>query len=306
MTRKTILHGLLCLVLALVIGLVTQSAVAQPTPEGKHKKRITTGTPKAKGVNKFKVKVKWISDGGQKQQVTAEANINGPDQAQPDNATTKAEKIAAAIQGAINALPPAARGVRADQGEAGGMPMPEVIIRNLAGNKLRGVKITRDDTNEREKIDPLAASFRTANMNSAIDIYGVPTDGTVEVTIGEGTPILVQTLGKTSALIEEEIVGELNYMGIDAFISTSPLLPDSDLIDPENPFDSSEIQLLSLDAPSFTVDMGDSGLGVAYEIEFVEAVPTLTEWGLIIFGVVLLGFITWVFLRRRKAVVSLR
>jgi hypothetical protein len=31
-------------------------------------------------------------------------------------------------------------------------------------------------------------------------------------------------------------------------------------------------------------------------------IPTLTEWGLIIFGVVLLGFITWVFLRRRKGV----
>jgi hypothetical protein len=37
-----------------------------------------------------------------------------------------------------------------------------------------------------------------------------------------------------------------------------------------------------------------------------SAIPTLTEWGLIIFGVVLLGFITYVFLRRRKAVVSLR
>ena len=33
-------------------------------------------------------------------------------------------------------------------------------------------------------------------------------------------------------------------------------------------------------------------------------IPTLTEWGLIIFGVVLLGFITRVFLKRRKAVVS--
>lgn len=37
-----------------------------------------------------------------------------------------------------------------------------------------------------------------------------------------------------------------------------------------------------------------------------NAIPTLTEWGLIIFGVVLLGFITWVFLKRRKAAVSLR
>jgi hypothetical protein len=31
-------------------------------------------------------------------------------------------------------------------------------------------------------------------------------------------------------------------------------------------------------------------------------IPTLTEWGLIIFGVVLLGFISWVFLRRRKVI----
>jgi hypothetical protein len=37
-----------------------------------------------------------------------------------------------------------------------------------------------------------------------------------------------------------------------------------------------------------------------------QAIPTLTEWGLIIFGVVLLGFITWVFLRRRKAGFVLR
>jgi hypothetical protein len=29
-------------------------------------------------------------------------------------------------------------------------------------------------------------------------------------------------------------------------------------------------------------------------------IPTLTEWGLIIFGVMLLGFITWVFLKRRR------
>lgn len=31
-------------------------------------------------------------------------------------------------------------------------------------------------------------------------------------------------------------------------------------------------------------------------------IPTLTEWGLIIFGVALLGFITWMFLKRRKLV----
>jgi hypothetical protein len=35
-------------------------------------------------------------------------------------------------------------------------------------------------------------------------------------------------------------------------------------------------------------------------------IPTLTEWGLIIFGVVLVGFISWVFLRKKKAAISLR
>jgi hypothetical protein len=31
-------------------------------------------------------------------------------------------------------------------------------------------------------------------------------------------------------------------------------------------------------------------------------IPALTEWGLIIFGIVLLGFISWVFLKRRKVI----
>ncbi|MGB8656521.1 MAG: hypothetical protein WCE90_01890 [Candidatus Zixiibacteriota bacterium] len=37
-----------------------------------------------------------------------------------------------------------------------------------------------------------------------------------------------------------------------------------------------------------------------------HAIPTLTEWGLIIFGVVLLGFITWVFLKKRRRVIGVR
>ncbi len=41
------------------------------------------------------------------------------------------------------------------------------------------------------------------------------------------------------------------------------------------------------------------------EVRLCEgAVPTLTEWGLIIFGVLLIGFITYVFLRRRRTAVS--
>jgi hypothetical protein len=44
-------------------------------------------------------------------------------------------------------------------------------------------------------------------------------------------------------------------------------------------------------------DESNNSFSVIYSVP----VPTLTEWGLIIFGVVLLGFISWVFLKRRKA-----
>jgi N-acetylneuraminic acid mutarotase len=47
--------------------------------------------------------------------------------------------------------------------------------------------------------------------------------------------------------------------------------------------------------------------GITFEFRFgTGTVPTLSEWGLIIFGVVLLGFISWVFLRKRKTALSLR
>jgi hypothetical protein len=52
------------------------------------------------------------------------------------------------------------------------------------------------------------------------------------------------------------------------------------------------------DTPNEFMDFGQH--------HWVEAdIPTLTEWGMIIFGVVLLGFITWVFLKRRRTAVSL-
>jgi LPXTG-motif cell wall-anchored protein len=55
-----------------------------------------------------------------------------------------------------------------------------------------------------------------------------------------------------------------------------------------------------------TFCMGGDGCIENVTIVACPEIPTLTEWGLIIFGVVLLGFISWVFFRRRKAVVSLR
>ena len=46
----------------------------------------------------------------------------------------------------------------------------------------------------------------------------------------------------------------------------------------------------------------DGGITFEFRSGTGEDIPTLTEWGLIIFGVVLLGFITWVFVKRRKVI----
>ena len=54
--------------------------------------------------------------------------------------------------------------------------------------------------------------------------------------------------------------------------------------------------------PDFDYEVMQFRDGHEEEVPPYMDIPTLGEWGLIIFGVVLIGFITYVFLRRRKAV----
>ena len=282
--------------LILLLGAVNQPTLGA-TPAGKTKYRITTGKPKKDG--EYKVKVSWKSDGGTKQKVEAKVDVK-----KDWSATKKAEEIAKAIQSEINKLDPAAQGAQADQAQVPGnppTPLPEVIIQNKAGFKLDKPSVA-DRTGEKDKVDPLEVSFNRAGLDCAIDLSGTPTDGMVAVTIGEGEPIVAQTLGKTTAQIDQEIVDGLNAMGIDVFISISPLAPDAH--DPETPFDGSEIQFINSDAPSFTVDIDDPGLVVIYELEFGESIPTVSEWGLIVMTVLLLTAGTIVIVRRRRQIAA--
>ena len=86
-------------------------------------------------------------------------------------------------------------------------------------------------------------------------------------------------------------------------LSYSPSIPENNLL---------EIGKVSTGPPPRPRSFFDGEIdevrisSVARTYECQQDIPTLTEWGLIIFGVVLVGFITWVFLRRRKAVVNLR
>jgi hypothetical protein len=51
-----------------------------------------------------------------------------------------------------------------------------------------------------------------------------------------------------------------------------------------------------------TSDSGISFVGVTAFVSGVNPIPTLSEWGLIIFAVLLVGFMTWVVIRRRRRV----
>jgi hypothetical protein len=69
------------------------------------------------------------------------------------------------------------------------------------------------------------------------------------------------------------------------------------VIAPATKLDISTIGIVELDC------VGHSFAAVSFPAEApAHAIPTLTEWGLIIFGIVLLGFISWVFLKRRKVI----
>ena len=69
-------------------------------------------------------------------------------------------------------------------------------------------------------------------------------------------------------------------------------------VDPQSPTGSEEVWLLTLDEFSDTFVVGTAG-------EFTvlgDEVPTLTEWGMIIFTLLLFGYMAWVIMRRRQRV----
>ena len=123
-------------------------------------------------------------------------------------------------------------------------------------------------------------------------------DLTSPYTVEQGYLELKVEDGKVVSAVNNGIYGGLSLPSVDEPVPVTFELPNQQ---PEFHF---EICDLGRDDLEVTLNLGVAGEAAIAEGE--PPIPTLTEWGLIIFGVVLLGFITWVFLRRRKAVVSLR
>jgi hypothetical protein len=117
------------------------------------------------------------------------------------------------------------------------------------------------------------------------------TDSLASVTVGfttvdepsETLGFSLPTVGRSPSALLDQITDSLTAMGISAARNGNAVIAQN--LGYFLRYGTSDTSLADFGGGSFAAD-----------------IPTLTEWGLIIFGVVLLGVITWVFLKRRKVV----
>ncbi len=132
-----------------------------------------------------------------------------------------------------------------------------------------------------EKITGLLPGDR---VDGIVTLLGDPSYGSMAITVLGQTATTITTGQPTAMAVLESLSIQLNNQGVNTVLGIDYLLiPD-------------------IGEEGITVDIDDSVMIAIVTVELTGAIPTLTEWGLIIFGVVLLGFITWVFLKRRKAI----
>lgn len=259
MSRRGVVLAVFVCVLGGLFASISCPVLAAPTPAGSEKIRVTTGVPKKDGT--FSVKVTWTSDGGTKQTIEATINV-----VKGESATEKATKLNTALNVELKKFNEPDRGVTIEQGKTAvtNTLLPEVIIMNRSGFHLTKVA-PKDKSNEKEEVDTLAASFAEARIQVAMRLVGVPSEGIVEVEIGDSPPVLVETAGKTLAEIEEELSEGLRASGIAVSLGTSEAVLETEI---ELLPDGRTLRFTSLDAQRVAFSSGDPGIDIAAEFEF--------------------------------------
>lgn len=248
------------------------------TPAGQDKLHIVTGTPNNKGDALFSTTVQVRLDGKHAIEATGLAFINGPDSpTKPDTSARVATKIKSSLKDALSELYPNSRGFEV----LGPKKQPELTITNL--EKFAFTRITvRDYSNSQVSYDLTGKQFSAAGIDTSIDLvysadvayleaFAPPklnfaTGGTINIKIGNGKAIEVQTKNKSTATLEQELANVISQ----ATYSTSSIIPHSRGGGTRNakPFDGGEIQLLNLAADAFTIDVKDPSLGVLVKFKF--------------------------------------
>lgn len=253
-----------------------QSAAAVTTAAEQDKLRIQTGIPKKAGESLFSYTAEWKIDDGESYHSTGLSFLNA-EKIDPSAPAAVTKKLITAMKDGMTQLHPDWRGITISepQGQA------ELTIANKAGYSLKTVTF-KDYTNQALKYDLVDKSFNSEGVQVAIDLVlaadveyldnfsskkaQTASQGDIEITLDDQTPIHITTDGKTTRELEQEITNRLSS----SHLSQTPLYAGIIGKDKRNnkPFDGSEVQLSKLAAKSISIEVTDPALGVLTKFKF--------------------------------------
>ncbi len=228
---------------------------------------------------------RWTTNDGLQTGFTALTFLNGPDRPKPDAARSVAKKVAASVNRGMAELGGSLRGLMVQLAKDAGRP--HFTITNKEGFAVSKLTV-RDFINDKYTSETAAKSFGQQGIKLSFDVaesasvakvmidYSVAENksfrgegGGIDVTIGNGETVTVDTMDKTTAEIEQALASKLGGK-----FSSSPLFPDErEKVDQKNikPFDGGEVQMESMAAKSFTVEVKDPSLGMINRYQFRES-----------------------------------
>ena len=296
----------------LAAGLAAQPAQAQNTAAGQNMLRIQNSLPKKTSDSLFAYTAEWRIDDGEIYRATGIAFLNAAKLDSHATAALVSKKLLTAIKDGLIQLDPNWRGITVNQPQ----DQAELLISNRSGYSFTNI-IVRDYSNQALGFEAGDKSFNAAGVQAAIDLVlaanveyldgfsskksQTASQGEIIISFDDQKPVHIQTDGKTTAELEQEIARQL----AGSQLSNTSLFPMLINLDTRNnkPFDGSEIQLLNLNAKTIHIEITDPSLGVLSKFKYADgnATAKLVEPKFIMIILALLGLGVSVYLWKRKA-----
>ncbi len=267
-------------VLTFSAGTLFQPASAiVTTPAEQDKLHIHTGIPTKKSDALFSYTVEWRIDDGELYRASGLSFLNAAKLDSTISSAVIAKKFVTAMKDGMVQLDPNWRGITINQ-----IPdKPEVALANKTGFSITNVTV-RDYTNQTLSYDLAGKSFAEAGVDIAVDLVlaadveyldeyaGIKSQtvsaGEIEIDIDQQKPIHVNTDGKTTRELEQEIAQQLST----SHFSDTPLFPSLASKDTRNikPFDGSEVQFLNIAAKTISIGVKSPELGVIAKFKYKD------------------------------------
>jgi hypothetical protein len=199
----------------------------------------------------------------------------------PHDAHAAVKRVAHSVRRGMGYMRPSLKGIKVEAVKD--TEKPHYVIRNREGFTLTKLAI-RDYVNDKYTTEIEAKSFGQKGVAVSFDLVAsnvgrvvmnvAASDlktfhaqgGGIDVTIGDGKTVTVDTKGKTTDEIERALASRIS-----GSFSSSPLFPDErEKLDQKNikPFDGGEVQVRSMSTNSFTVEVKDHSLGIINRYKF--------------------------------------